>query len=198
MQNNQLPDTPWHVGFVKKEETDPRRHKSRCIHIHDDRCKVYGEKCHGSAHCKYYAENKSQWEDVYLSTRTAEQEAADNYLERMPVWMSMNVQESYEVEEIGNKPHIFSGTEAIRVKDIKLTQEYSSWKPNEEEYIKLLDYYEQYHKMDRPIVVELIKGKYVLKDNYLQFYVSSMLKKKWIKATMNIRPYHKVTKIKKK
>ena len=31
MDEKRLPDTPWHVGFVKKEEDDPRRHKARCI-----------------------------------------------------------------------------------------------------------------------------------------------------------------------
>ncbi len=33
MENNKLPDTPWHVGYAKKEESDPRRHKARCIYL---------------------------------------------------------------------------------------------------------------------------------------------------------------------
>ena len=26
VENNRLPDTPWHVGYAKKQEDDPRRH----------------------------------------------------------------------------------------------------------------------------------------------------------------------------
>lgn len=32
MDANQLPDMPWHIGFVKKDEWDPHRHKARCIY----------------------------------------------------------------------------------------------------------------------------------------------------------------------
>ena len=33
-----LPDTPWHMGYVKKEQQDPRRHKSRCIYLKSGNC----------------------------------------------------------------------------------------------------------------------------------------------------------------
>jgi len=44
VENNRLPDTPWHVGYAKKQENDPRRHKARCIHYRDSlkRCKYCG------------------------------------------------------------------------------------------------------------------------------------------------------------
>lgn len=32
MDANQLPDMSWHIGFVKKDEWDPHRHKARCIY----------------------------------------------------------------------------------------------------------------------------------------------------------------------
>lgn len=31
MDANQLPDMPWHIGFVKKDEWDPHRHKARAF-----------------------------------------------------------------------------------------------------------------------------------------------------------------------
>lgn len=30
---NKLSDTPWHVGYTKKDENDPRRHKARCATV---------------------------------------------------------------------------------------------------------------------------------------------------------------------
>lgn len=74
-----LPDTPWHIGFTKKKEADPRRHKSKCIHYKSGKCNygklaVYGKTCPGSAHCKYYAENKTQQKLVRLKTETVEEQ----------------------------------------------------------------------------------------------------------------------------
>lgn len=74
-----LPDTPWHIGFTKKKESDPRRHKSKCIHYRSGNCNygklaVYGKICPGSAHCKYYAENKTQQNLVRLKTETIEEQ----------------------------------------------------------------------------------------------------------------------------
>lgn len=61
MDNHQLPDTPWHVGYTKKEENDPRRHKSRCVYLKNGICRCgvdgcYTRKCGGSSHCKHYSE----------------------------------------------------------------------------------------------------------------------------------------------
>ena len=56
MNNNKLPDTPWHIGYAKKEETDPRRHKARCAHYDNGNCKFVSGKCPVSAHCKKYSE----------------------------------------------------------------------------------------------------------------------------------------------
>ncbi len=59
--DTRLPDTPWHIGYIKKDEEDPRRHKKRCVFNENNHCKnshLNGE-CYGSSHCKYYAED---WE----------------------------------------------------------------------------------------------------------------------------------------
>ncbi len=68
-----LPDTPWHIGYTKKEDDDPRRHKARCIKYCKGECRFYNEKCRGSSHCVMYAEDEEQWKQVYENTRTVEE-----------------------------------------------------------------------------------------------------------------------------
>lgn len=67
--DRKLPDTPWHVGYTKKHENDPRRHRSRCKYYHNQTKKCTcvsspycGLRCGGSAHCGYYI-------DCNLSTK---------------------------------------------------------------------------------------------------------------------------------
>ena len=55
-----LPDTPWHIGYAKKKDNDPRRHKSRCIHLEEGICHARGIRCPGSAHCTSYCENDEE------------------------------------------------------------------------------------------------------------------------------------------
>lgn len=59
MMNNILPDIPWHIGYAKKKEDDPRRHKARCIHYKDGICQLNKARCGGSAHCISYSEDKT-------------------------------------------------------------------------------------------------------------------------------------------
>ena len=58
-------DTPYHIGFVKKDEDDPRRHKSRCIHYEHGtkNCLKNTMRCVGSAHCTFYQETYSKEAD---------------------------------------------------------------------------------------------------------------------------------------
>lgn len=61
MERKILPDTPWHLGYPKKEPHDPRRHKSRCIYLKEGLCRcgrsgAYTLKCPGSSHCTCYKE----------------------------------------------------------------------------------------------------------------------------------------------
>lgn len=59
MANYRLPDTPWHIGYVTKDEDDPRRHKARCVYNDGRKCRnVYMLECCGSAHCRFYAETE--------------------------------------------------------------------------------------------------------------------------------------------
>ena len=78
-----LPDSPWHVGFIKKVEDDPRRHKTRCIHICDGVCNssrsnYYQEKCGGSSHCIDYSETQEDYQKKLTERRSIEEIQADN------------------------------------------------------------------------------------------------------------------------
>ena len=78
-----LPDTPWHVGFIKKDEDDPRRHKARCIHIcegicNSSRSNYYQEKCGGSSHCIEYSETYEDYQKNLKERRSIEEIQADN------------------------------------------------------------------------------------------------------------------------
>ena len=46
------------ITFVKMDEYDSKRHKSRCIYYRksDSYCAAYQFKCYGSAHCDKYRE----------------------------------------------------------------------------------------------------------------------------------------------
>ena len=60
---NQLTGTPWHIDRFTREEGDNRRHRTRCTHYSDrgnSYCSLYGERCHGTAHCIYYEEKKQE------------------------------------------------------------------------------------------------------------------------------------------
>ena len=192
MDKHRLPDTPWHIGFVKKDESDQRRHKSRCVHIKNGKC-TYGKsnnykmKCSGSAHCMYYAETKRQSEKVYIDTRTAEEEYADTINERLfsgkgrlvdceqcmlPVHDDLPVQK-------------FSGVESIKIKQIQLPNDYYEWKSDPDELKRVMEYYATNKKLDKPIVVEIKDGSYYLCGNYMQYYVSVKNNKKWIRCTFD-------------
>ena len=81
VENNRLPDTPWHVGYAKKQENDPRRHKARCIHYRDGQCgwkANYSGKCIGSSHCMEYSESLEDFKKLQESRKTTEQIERDN------------------------------------------------------------------------------------------------------------------------
>lgn len=51
-----LPNTAWNIRCIKKQEDDPRRHRSRCIYYEDGKCiNLYEVCCSGSSHCRHYA-----------------------------------------------------------------------------------------------------------------------------------------------
>lgn len=81
--DKQLPDTHWHVGYAKKKEDDPRRHKARCVHNQNGPCSTtrsyyYGQRCGGSSHCSEYALSMSDYKKSLDDRKTAEEIAYDN------------------------------------------------------------------------------------------------------------------------
>lgn len=73
-----LPDTPWHVGYTKKAEDDPRRHKARCIHYADGECyssrsNYYQKTCGGSSHCGEYSETYEDYRKILEEKKTADE-----------------------------------------------------------------------------------------------------------------------------
>lgn len=69
MDNRQMPDTPWHIGFIKKDESDPRRHKVWCFYYMQGECRCirssyYTSRCPGSSHCSKYREDAEVTQDI--------------------------------------------------------------------------------------------------------------------------------------
>ena len=197
MDDKRLPDTPWHVGFVKKEEDDPRRHKARCVYYvkgicHQGKMGCYLRKCPGSSHCQYYAESEVMAKEVYLKTRTVEEERADYRQEylfsgRVRIEKEQKAQKHIKRKDSAsskvNGP--FWGIEYLPIREIVVTEKYKQWQPNPDELNSLMTFYEDYKKMDKPILVQFKDGRYILVGNFLQYHVSVKLRKKWIKATMD-------------
>ena len=51
---------PWHVGYLKMDEDDTRRHKRRCIYyLQNNNCRKCG-MCGGSSHCSFYKESATK------------------------------------------------------------------------------------------------------------------------------------------
>lgn len=66
----QMSGAPWHIEVLKKDETDDRRHRSRCIHYKKSNqfCNHYIGRCGGSAHCQYYEERDPEDSKAARST----------------------------------------------------------------------------------------------------------------------------------
>lgn len=79
--SKRLPDTPWHMGYVKKDEDDPRRHKARCIHYSGGNCwrnNIFVIRCVGSSHCEDYSESYEEYRKIQEERKTVKQKEADN------------------------------------------------------------------------------------------------------------------------
>lgn len=86
MDKKQMPDTPWHIGFVKKDESDPRRHKARCFYYQRGECHCtksayYTSRCPGSSHCSKYIEDEVLTQDI--RELQAEKKRAEQYHTKM-------------------------------------------------------------------------------------------------------------------
>ena len=83
-------DTPWHIGYTKKEEDDPRRDKRRCIFLHRGKCQngrsgAFTLQCPGSSHCKEYREEYHD-EDFMQEERYEFEATLYHRLTKKQVW----------------------------------------------------------------------------------------------------------------
>ena len=75
MAKQQLPDTPWHIGYTKMKESDDRRLNKWCVHYDASICRCpksacYRLRCGGSSHCKFYAVDKKTSQKIERDNRT--------------------------------------------------------------------------------------------------------------------------------
>ena len=63
-----LTGSPWHLEYLKKKESDSRRHRSRCKHFNQTShsCNILARRCYDSSHCSHYFEKERKDEPVVL------------------------------------------------------------------------------------------------------------------------------------
>lgn len=93
-----------------------------------------------------------------------------------------NEQTETETTIEANPP--FTGIKLIALASVS-TGNRSFATPSQEKVDKLIKYYEEHKKIDKPIVVSCKNGKYILEDKYLRYYVAKKLKLQKIYAIMN-------------
>ncbi|MBR6821704.1 MAG: hypothetical protein IKM87_00885 [Clostridia bacterium] len=62
VDSKKITGTPWHPEYLKRDEEDKRRHRSRCRY-YDKKgsyCNKGLVKCLGSSHCEFYEETKDR------------------------------------------------------------------------------------------------------------------------------------------
>lgn len=58
---SQLQGEYCHLEYLRKEEGEEKRHKTRCSHhCTNNYCSVWSGKCRGSAHCEFYKEKSNE------------------------------------------------------------------------------------------------------------------------------------------
>lgn len=83
MAKQQLPDTPWHIGYTKMKESDDRRLNKWCVHYDASICRCpksgcYKLRCGGSSHCKFYAVDANTSKKLERDNRTQAEIEAEN------------------------------------------------------------------------------------------------------------------------
>lgn len=90
MDKYSMQGTSWHVGYVSKEDSDPRRHKSRCAFYFDGVCycgkyRLYSKKCEGSSHCEHYSEEFFDESDELRKKHLVVQSIRDNHVKQKKI-----------------------------------------------------------------------------------------------------------------
>lgn len=147
-----LTGTVWHTEKFVRQEGDPRRHRSRCINYNSE-----------TKHCSY------------MCGQCVGSAHCSHYKERIIPQPAPNVKPQ-------EKPRMdFSGVKEIPMSQIEINLD-KARKPGKEKVDNLIAYYKQNGKLDKPIVVSVQGGKYLLEDKYLRYYVAKQLNLKTISA----------------
>lgn len=160
-----LSGTPWHVEKMTRQEGDDKRHRSRCVNYEGKKtghCKVFNEKCHGSAHCGEYKE-------IVANTKA-----------QHPSIIKVRSFESFE------------GIQHIPIADIIIDDKFIAATPSKEKVKELKQYVSTYGSLDKPIVVSSIDKGYKLEDKYLRYYVAKQLGFDSIPAEMGTKEEIKI------
>lgn len=150
--NNYLTGTPWHIEKFTRQENDPRRHRSRCIYYISE-----------SKHCSYRcgqcigSAHCSHYKENTITPVT-----------EVP-------------KEIKNPTMEFSGVKDIPLSQVKIDSSKAK-EPSEAKVHKLIEYFKQNGKLDKPIIVSIQGNMYLLEDKYLRYYVAKKLGLQYISA----------------
>ena len=84
-------DTPWHIGYAKKDEDDSRRHRARCRNYDNEskKCILINIGCVGSSHCMKY--NEQPFEEVTLVKRDKEKEVNLFLMDRLSKYRTNSI-----------------------------------------------------------------------------------------------------------
>ena len=155
-----LAGTPWHEGFLAREEGDPRRHRIWCIHYskENDYCTKRVMRCMGSAHCDHYQKDPA-FDDIELPLQ--------------------------QYDDDGIVP--FEGVRKIKLSSISLGTT-KMVQPSPKNIKQILDYYEEHRELDKPILISYCDGKYILERRYARYYVATQLGLTYVAARMDSGP----------
>lgn len=149
---NKMSGSPWHTEVLTRKEDDPRRHRARCK-FHSQKDNFCLER---SMKCVGSAHCKYY-------------KVAPESTPPIPAKI-----------EVPDAVQPFKGIKLIAMSDIVITKTYPP--PAKGSIEKLLDYYKEHGKFDKPIVVSCKDSKYVLEYRYLRYYTALSLGLKYIPA----------------
>ena len=161
-----LTGTPWHTEMLHAKEGDPHRHPAKCVHYlkAQKECSKLKCACKSAAHCEYYVADGSK-EDAQHQSHKGNQ---------------------------GTRSVPFSGLKYIPLAEVQ-ADETKFKTPSAQKVDELMAYYAEYKELDKPIVVSCVKGRYILHDKYLRYYVAQKLGLKMIPAIMKNATYRKIS-----
>ena len=150
-----LTGSPWHVEKMTRQEGDEKRHKSRCINYkgkESNQCRIFGGRCHGSAHCSYYREIQSNHTMDSSKKKTEDLTNSQSGTKK--------------------KADIFHGVKYLKLDEVYITKAFKSVQPKQSKIENVEKYFKQHGRLDKPIIVTINNNKYYIEDGYLRYIVA--------------------------